>query len=119
MSTLENFETHMDRMEREAQQQRAQLAIEVEKTKQIRSTNRGNWSEAIMVVGACFAVVVFLIGFIYTMWLINRGPSASETLRHQEITMCMDNGGKWEPNKGDVSEDEYVAEHCNLPGDGE
>lgn len=116
---MEQFETHMDRMDRLSQQQKHELALAQEKTKQVKVAAKKDTKEAFMFTIGAILVAAVLLGIVAAIFLGARGPGATENLRHEEITMCMDHGGKWEPDKGDYRDDDFVAEHCNLPGDGE
>lgn len=116
---IEQFETHMDRMDREAQQQRHALAIEQEKTKQKKIEAKKDSKETFLFFVGMVSVVAVILGIVAAIYFGTAGPSAEQQLRQEHIKMCFDNGGKWEPDKGDYRDDDFVAEHCNLPGDGE
>ena len=116
---IEQFETHMDRMEREAQAQRAALAVEQEKTKQAKVAARSSRHEAIVYSLMVIAAAAVVLGILAAVFFGVRGPSAEQELRQEHIRMCFEKGGTWEPDSGDLRDDDFKAEHCDYPNDGD
>lgn len=116
---MEQFETHMDKMERLAQQQRHELALAQEKTKLAKVEAKKDTKETFLLSFAILATVAVIIAIIGAIYLGTSGPSAKDQMQEKQITRCYDEGGEWEPDRGDDNDpDDFVAAHCDLSKDG-
>ena len=115
MSEIQNFETHLDRMEREKQAQEATLRLEQERIKRAKLDQRFRNKDEFWIVSGLAVVLTFVLCLGYLIWLGVRGPNNDDIQRQQEIQMCYDHGGYWKPDKGDPRDDDFMAEHCVVP----
>lgn len=119
MNEMEQFETHMDKMERLAQQQRHELALAQEKTKLAKVEAKKDTKETFLFALGIIAVVGVILGIVGAIYLGVSGPSSQEQLEREQITLCYDRNGEWEPDRGDEHDpDDFVAAHCDLSKDG-
>ena len=119
MSELEQFETHMDRMDRLSQQQSHELALAQEKTKQLKVEARKDSKETFLFALGILATVSVILGIIGAIYMGVSGPSSQEQLEREQITLCYNKNGEWEPARGDARDpDDFVAAHCDLTNDG-
>lgn len=112
---IEQFETHMDRMERERQAQASNLAIEQERTKRAKIEARSSRHEAVVWVFACISAAAVVLGIIAAIFFGVDGPSAEQVQRQEHIEMCYERGGTWEPEQSTGADGVILIDaHCSL-----
>lgn len=116
---IEQFETHMDKMDRLAMEHKHELALAQEKTKQVKIAARESRHEAILWAISIIAVVAVILGIVFAIYKGTAGPSSEQQLEDKQISRCYDEGGEWEPDRGDEQDpDDFVAAHCDMSKDG-
>lgn len=115
---IEQFETHMDRMERERQAQEHALAVEQERTKQAKIAAKSDTKETFLFSFMSLAAAAVVLGIIAAIFFGVRGPSAEQQQRQEQIQMCYEQGKDWIPEQstgeGGVV---IVKEHCETSED--
>jgi hypothetical protein len=101
MSELTDFESHMDRMERERQAQQAALEVEKERTKQAKYSARGDTKEMLMFIVIALIAAAAIVGLVYIIWQASAGPSSKQQLEDKWRTDCNANHGTWIPGSSD------------------
>jgi hypothetical protein len=115
---IEQFETHMDRMERERQAQQAALLVEQERTKRAKIESKKNRQESwqLFVIGFFASAVV--LGITAAIFFGVRGPSAEEQQKQEQIMACYDQGKDWVPEQSTGADGVVIVEaHCETSED--
>lgn len=109
-SEMQAFETHMDRMERVAEENRGKLAVAKQETKQARWEAIG-WGMAWLF--GSMAVVAIVLGITYAIYKGTEGPSSQQKLDQDARMTCIKGHGTW---LGTGSDNTSVAGSCVMPG---
>lgn len=115
---IEQFETHMDRMDREAQQQRANLAVEQERTKRAKIEAKANRQESWQIFIIGFFVSAVVLGIAAAIFFGVRGPSAEQQQMQDRVMACYDQGKDWIPEQSTGADGVVIVEaHCETAED--
>lgn len=103
-----DFESHMQRMEREAQQQAHDLAVEKERTKQRKLAARSETKEYLAWGALALLVVAVVAAIVVGIWYVTKGPDTDQQRRDEYRTECITNGGTFIPELGESDSGEGV-----------
>lgn len=117
---IEQFETHMDKMDRLTTQHKHELALAQEETKRAKIAARANRNETIVYMFSILAAAAVVLGILAAIFFGVRGPSAEEMLRQEQIKMCTEAGKDWVPEQKTAEGGTIlVKEHCETGADNE